>query len=99
MDLDHSQFQIVKRHSLEFENFWYPITIFYSYDDLEKIERIFTYNGNIYSRKFILEEECGLTICDHTRDFIPGKYIVNNIADAIQTSRKTIILLSGSVNI
>ena len=35
-----------------------------------------------------------LKLCIHERDFRPGRAIAENIADAIQTSKKTIIALS-----
>ena len=43
-----------------------------------------------------MEEENGLKLCIHNRDFIPGKNVEENISDAIHGSRKTICLLSQS---
>ncbi|XP_061175903.1 toll-like receptor 4 [Saccostrea echinata] len=41
-----------------------------------------------------LEEEAGLKLCIHQRDFVPGFDIAENIITAVNKSRKTIILLS-----
>ena len=41
-----------------------------------------------------LEDEHGLRLCFHERDFTPGRYIAENIIKAIMNSRRTIILMS-----
>uniref|UniRef100_A0A8C5AH05 Toll-like receptor 13 n=2 Tax=Gadus morhua TaxID=8049 RepID=A0A8C5AH05_GADMO len=41
-----------------------------------------------------LEDEQGWTLCLHHRDFQPGKSIMENITDAIYSSRKTICVVS-----
>ena len=41
-----------------------------------------------------LEDEHGLRLCFHERDFIPGRPIAENIIQAIMNSRRTLILLS-----
>ncbi|XP_072297878.1 uncharacterized protein [Eucyclogobius newberryi] len=41
-----------------------------------------------------LEQEQGWRLCLHHRDFLPGKPIVENMADAIYGSRKTICVIS-----
>ena len=43
-----------------------------------------------------LERTYGLSLCLHERDFIPGRYIRANIVNAIENSRKTIIILTSS---
>ena len=43
-----------------------------------------------------LEQEGEVSICYNTRDFIPGKAIDQNIADAVHESRHTICLVSKS---
>ncbi|XP_056100207.1 toll-like receptor 1 [Rhinichthys klamathensis goyatoka] len=42
-----------------------------------------------------LEGECGLRVCHHERDFIPGKTIVQNILRCIEQSRKCVFVLSS----
>ena len=41
-----------------------------------------------------LEDEFGLKLCVHARDFLPGNYIAENILEAILKSRKTVVILS-----
>nr|QBP05243.1 toll-like receptor 22b [Boleophthalmus pectinirostris] len=41
-----------------------------------------------------LEQEQGWRLCLHHRDFLPGKPIVENIAEAVYRSRKTICVVS-----
>ncbi|XP_077056274.1 toll-like receptor 6 [Siphateles boraxobius] len=42
-----------------------------------------------------LELDCGLLVCHHERDFIPGKTIVQNILRCIEQSRKCVFVLSS----
>uniref|UniRef100_A0A8C6WT03 TIR domain-containing protein n=1 Tax=Neogobius melanostomus TaxID=47308 RepID=A0A8C6WT03_9GOBI len=45
-----------------------------------------------------LEERQGWKLCLHHRDFIPGKAIIENITDAIYSSRKTLLwICPGSI--
>ena len=41
-----------------------------------------------------LEDEAGMSLCIHQRDFHLGKYIAENILQAIKNSRMTVVLLS-----
>ena len=41
-----------------------------------------------------LEDPLGLRLCVHERDFIPGKNIVDNIADCVQSSKKILMVFS-----
>nr|KAG5689379.1 hypothetical protein BaRGS_017663 [Batillaria attramentaria] len=43
-----------------------------------------------------LEGLMGLRLCVHERDFIPGKNILDNIADCVETSKKVLMLFSIS---
>ena len=45
------------------------------------------------STQLCLEEQ-SYAICESERDFMPGTTVADNIEQAIQTSRKIIILLS-----
>ncbi len=66
--------------------------------DLDHMEAIFyplddpTYDQRTV--RLVLERTHGLTVCDHVRDFIAGRGIINNIEHAITTSRRMVILLS-----
>ena len=42
----------------------------------------------------ILEEDHGFQLILHQRDFMPGAAITTNIADAVEKSRRMIMLLS-----
>nr|KAG5712894.1 hypothetical protein BaRGS_007491 [Batillaria attramentaria] len=41
-----------------------------------------------------LEGRLGLQLCVHQRDFRPGKHIVENIVDSVQSSKKVLMLFS-----
>ena len=41
-----------------------------------------------------LEERQGLNLCLHERDFIPGRNIVDNIVDCVQSSKKVLMVFS-----
>ncbi|XP_046574984.1 toll-like receptor 13 [Haliotis rubra] len=42
-----------------------------------------------------LEREVGLCLCEHSRDFQIGTYIVDNVMGALDSSRKTILVISN----
>nr|KAG5712148.1 hypothetical protein BaRGS_014498 [Batillaria attramentaria] len=42
-----------------------------------------------------LEGRWGLRLCTHERDFIPGKNIIENIQDCLETSKKVMMLFSS----
>ena len=41
-----------------------------------------------------LEDRLGLRLCVHERDFIPGKNIVDNIAECVESSKKILMVFS-----
>ncbi|CAH1790583.1 unnamed protein product [Owenia fusiformis] len=43
-----------------------------------------------------MEEEFGLRLAIHDRDFIPGKYIIENITNFVEVSRKVVIIMSNN---
>ncbi|XP_052099447.1 toll-like receptor 4 [Mytilus californianus] len=68
-------------------------------------ERIYTYDAFIsyadndrffVHEKFLnkLEDESGLKLCLHKRDFLPGNDIAANITNAIHESRKVVVIMS-----
>jgi len=50
-----------------------------------------------FVRDFVIPEleQKGLSLCIHQRDFLPGNDISDNIINAIQSSRKTVTLISA----
>nr|QNL15302.1 toll-like receptor 1 [Littorina littorea] len=42
----------------------------------------------------VLEGELGLRLCIHQRDFLPGKQIVDNIADCVTDSERVVLVFS-----
>ena len=40
------------------------------------------------------EEEWGLRLCVHQRDFVPGKHIVDNICDCVADSERVLLVFS-----
>ncbi|KAM4900482.1 toll-like receptor 2 type-2 [Sylvia borin] len=64
----------------------YDAFVSYSENDSEWVE-------NTMVRE--LEQACPpFRLCLHKRDFVPGKWIVDNIIDSIEKSRKTLFVLS-----
>uniref|UniRef100_A0A4W6BLF8 TIR domain-containing protein n=1 Tax=Lates calcarifer TaxID=8187 RepID=A0A4W6BLF8_LATCA len=39
-------------------------------------------------------ESCGLQVCYHERDFIPGRTVLENMSECIQESQKVLLVLS-----
>ncbi|KAI4825368.1 hypothetical protein KUCAC02_021051, partial [Chaenocephalus aceratus] len=39
-------------------------------------------------------EACGLQVCYHDRDFLPGRTVLENMSDCIQESQKVLLVLS-----
>ena len=47
--------------------------------------------------RYILEEHHGFELCVHTRNFIAGIPVMQNIANAVRMSRRSIVLLTRLV--
>src|SRR6218665_3861907 len=43
-----------------------------------------------------LEQECHLRLCIHERDWLPGRDIAENILESINSSRKTLLVVSNA---
>ena len=43
-----------------------------------------------------LEKVYGFKLCIHQRDFLGGNNIIDNVEDAINTSRKVVLIISGN---
>ncbi|XP_052064964.1 toll-like receptor 4 [Mytilus californianus] len=72
-----------------------------------KDERLYMYDAFVsYANeddKFVhhkllnnLEKNCGIQLCLHRRNFLPGNDIATNITSAIHNSRKTIVIMSSN---
>ena len=70
----------------------------YSNDDIDVMKSIFAVHNSEYT-SFILEEEHGFELCVHSRNFLGGTAIATNIANAVQLSRRMIILLTEYVSL
>ncbi|XP_046565365.1 toll-like receptor 4 [Haliotis rubra] len=71
----------------EEEHFIYDAFVSYAEEDREFV---------VQDMQSILEKRFGLRLCIHQRDFMVGEPITANVVNAIQSSRKTIILLTPS---
>ncbi|XP_046551176.1 LOW QUALITY PROTEIN: toll-like receptor 4 [Haliotis rubra] len=71
----------------EEEHFIYDAFVSYAEEDGEFV---------VQDMQNILEKRFGLRLCIHQRDFMVGEPITANVVNAIQSSRKTIILLTPS---
>ncbi|XP_046551177.1 toll-like receptor 4 [Haliotis rubra] len=74
-----------QRQMGEEEHFIYDAFVSYAEEDREFV---------VQDMQNILEKRFGLRLCIHQRDFMVGEPITANVVNAIQSSRKTIILLT-----
>ncbi len=72
------------------ENRQYKYDAFIAYCSRETVERQWVHLKLVPK----LENDHGMKLCIHHRDFLPGIDIQDNIVDAINNSRKTILVLS-----
>ena len=80
---------------------------FYGYHRLNSVDVVENYRYDAFisyadaNLRFVLDsvipelEEKGLSLCIHQRDFLPGNDISDNIINAIQSSRRTVTLISA----
>ncbi|XP_052268432.1 interleukin-1 receptor accessory protein-like [Dreissena polymorpha] len=73
----------------------------YEEDDQKKWDAFVSYRSHPTEEDFVLntlypklEKELGFTLCLHFRDFVPGETISNNIINAVDGSRRTILILT-----
>ncbi|XP_070209266.1 toll-like receptor 13 [Littorina saxatilis] len=75
-----------RRRRLEEGNFDYDVFVSYASEDLPWVREHLMPE---------LEDRLGLRLCVHERDFIPGKNIVENIADCVESSKKILMVFSN----
>ena len=75
----------VRRRHLQEGNFDYDVFVSYAFQQLPWVHE------HLMAE---LEDRLGLRLCVHERDFIPGKNIVDNIADCVQSSKKILMVFS-----
>ncbi|XP_033737836.1 toll-like receptor 4 isoform X2 [Pecten maximus] len=73
----------------------------YEDDDERTWDAFVSYKSTDVDQNFVLhtlfpklEKELGFTLCLHFRDFMPGETIANNIINAVNNSRRTILILT-----
>lgn len=73
----------------------------YEDDDEKEWDAFVSYKSHPIDEHFVvhvlypkLEQELGFKLCLHFRDFVPGETISNNIINAIENSRRTILILT-----
>ncbi|OWF38168.1 toll-like receptor 4 [Mizuhopecten yessoensis] len=73
----------------------------YEDDDEKTWDAFVSYKSADVDQNFVLhtlfpklEKELGFTLCMHFRDFLPGETIANNIINAVNNSRRTILILT-----
>ena len=75
----------VRRRRQQERHFDYDLFVSYAVEDSEWVfQRL----------RPELEGRLGLRLCLHQRDFIPGKNIVDNIEDSVQSSKKVLMVFS-----
>jgi toll-like receptor 13 len=75
----------VRRRYLQQGHFKFDVFVSYASENLPWVRR------NLMAE---LEGKMGLRLCIHERDFIPGKNIVDNISDCVQSSKKIMMVFS-----
>ncbi len=66
----------------------------FSNNDEEKKDAILT-AGEEENKRYLLEEQNDMELCIHSRNFLAGILVTTNIINAVNVSRRTVILLSG----
>ncbi|VDI51134.1 toll-like receptor 13 [Mytilus galloprovincialis] len=99
-------FGLVYRHRWRIRYMYYMVKIRYFETKQKTHERkIYRYDAFVSyesnDRSFVhgqflrkLENDAGLKLCIHQRDFLPGRDIAENITSAIHDSRKIVVIMS-----
>ncbi|XP_052099451.1 toll-like receptor 4 [Mytilus californianus] len=97
---------LVYRHRWRIRYMYYMVKIRYFETKRKTNEKkIYTYDAFVSyennDRSFVhgqllrkLENDAGLKLCIHQRDFLPGRDIAENITSAIHDSRKIVVIMS-----
>ncbi|XP_071137904.1 toll-like receptor 4 [Mytilus edulis] len=99
-------FGLVYRHRWRIRYMYYMVKIRY-FETKQKTheKKIYSYDAFVSyesnDRSFVhgqllrkLENDAGLKLCIHQRDFLPGRDIAENITSAIHDSRKIVVIMS-----
>ncbi|XP_076457608.1 toll-like receptor 4 [Babylonia areolata] len=78
----------VQRRQNQVEEFSFDAFVSFSSEDAHFVE------GELRRQ---LEDVHGLRLCIHTRDFTPGHYIASSIVGSVQSSRRTLVVLTRSL--
>ncbi len=72
------------------------LSYIFSNDDLDLMKGMFATEDPDAPEetRYILEEHHGFMLCVHRRNFIAGRPVMTNIANAVRMSRRTIVLLT-----
>ncbi|KAL8574092.1 hypothetical protein ACOMHN_065349 [Nucella lapillus] len=76
---------VLRRQRLQENNFDFDLFVSYASEDLPWVRQELMAN---------LENRLGLRLCVHERDFVPGRNIVDNIVQCVESSKKVLMVFS-----
>ncbi|XP_076453667.1 toll-like receptor 2 [Babylonia areolata] len=76
---------VLRRQRLLTNNFDFDVFVSYASEDLPWVR---------HQLMAKLEGELGLRLCVHERDFVPGRHIVDNIVQCVESSKKVLMVYS-----